>query len=920
VAACRIACGGDDVINDEVDAATIATCEGELLLARWSYTSNSSDDISHSVYSWGQLMLRGDGVLFERKFLGPGEYDPWREGRGGGLFTVDEVERMYGGPDSKTYIVRIVLPPAGPVTDPGNLPAEYHSDIDGDRYIIIDVEEADLSGWSIEVGQDEAWRRQAGFGGWTPARDDSTSRREFDREHAWYRSGKGSPWGYLKLSQDRTEYPWSALVGHGERVIRWIGPDGATREPKALSRKTEPMSPDSSSRIEMSWRPDTYFWPPGLEKQLLAKVKGAARRAALQRLIDEGRLVEIPDYLATAGLSDDERTEIGRIHPHFMGGEYLPDQDEDEIAIARIEINSTTGDVTSVYAHQDGSTIRYRVVDEYGGETLHGTTECTSSRPLTLGEVEEFFLGAWPFFEVLAMNFEDDTEQMLGFFHGASQFYPEFDQLLRERVIAAYPESAQAEEEADSDDERVTLGDKEIPGGGSPDDDVVPAELDQRPMNHRFAIFPAGSVVSIEQANDLIHAMGAQSDGEPSPEIRDLVDEVLESSEWTFALTRPAASQGVIIATHRPEDGLLRFLLNWTMLRGLAVYDIELFRLYDPSGRVDVEVSLSGDLKLPYLTPALLRDLVLRPTWPDPEYPYFIVGGDGEFIQTYRDEDGKYQLEHRASGSDAQFAIRTPDTWLVADVMWAWATHDESWRTAVPWGRLELEDEDAEVDTADEASAEPADDGIYVDNNSDRELTFEDTGGEPFLAYHAGNADNDKDAEGRLIPTGWVLHVDEDESFVTEVLDFDSLDEALVRATEHLGKSLPDSSSRPGVPMNEDEAPKRAHVFLHRGDLPVDSYGHEHDLTVSASYSVADGLTVKRSDSTQWPMDDLEDLWQVAPEHIGDLREALGEVGNEDLLDLLAQRYAEGNMSTHLSGWFDTHGVKYSFVSRSLPN
>jgi hypothetical protein len=208
------------------------------------------------------------------------------------------------------------------------------------------------------------------------------------------------------------------------------------------------VSPDSSSQVDLSWRPETYFWPSGLEKQLLAKVKGAARRAALQRLIDEGRLVEIPDFLATAGLSDDERTAIGQIHPHFMGGEYLPDQDEGEIEIARIEIDSTTGDVTSVYAHQDTSTIRYRVVDEYGGETLRDATECASTRPLTLGELEEFFLGAWPFFEVLEMNFGTDIEGMLGFFHGSSPFYPDFDHLLRERVIENYPESHQEKETA----------------------------------------------------------------------------------------------------------------------------------------------------------------------------------------------------------------------------------------------------------------------------------------------------------------------------------------------------------------------------------------------------------------------------------------------------------------------------------------
>ncbi|QZT60277.1 hypothetical protein [Mycolicibacterium austroafricanum] len=80
--------------------------------------------------------------------------------------------------------------------------------------------------------------------------------------------------------------------------------------------------------IDLAFRPDSYFWPIGAEKQLLVHIKGAARRAAMKGLIDEGRFLEIPDFLAKAALSEDERTAIGRIHPRFMGGEYLPDQAE----------------------------------------------------------------------------------------------------------------------------------------------------------------------------------------------------------------------------------------------------------------------------------------------------------------------------------------------------------------------------------------------------------------------------------------------------------------------------------------------------------------------------------------------------------------------------------------------------------------
>jgi hypothetical protein len=54
----------------------------------------------------------------------------------------------------------------------------------------------------------------------------------------------------------------------------------------------------------------------------------------------------------------------------------------------------TTQDVTSVYARRGKNHIRYRVVDEYDGDTLSGRNTRTSRRPLTQGELEPFFNGA----------------------------------------------------------------------------------------------------------------------------------------------------------------------------------------------------------------------------------------------------------------------------------------------------------------------------------------------------------------------------------------------------------------------------------------------------------------------------------------------------------------------------------------------
>jgi hypothetical protein len=207
------------------------------------------------------------------------------------------------------------------------------------------------------------------------------------------------------------------------------------------------MTTSEAVEINLHYRPSSYFWPHGLEKHLLARVKGAERKAALKALIAAGRIDEVPEFLAKSALSEEERQAIGRIHPAFMGGEYLPDLDATEVEIARISIKSTTGDVTSLYARRGKGCIHYRVVDEYGGDTLTSNTERTSEKPLSLGELYEFFVGAWPFMDVLEMNYEDDVNGMLGFFRGTSEFYGEFDVLLRERVCSQHPLADEEEEE-----------------------------------------------------------------------------------------------------------------------------------------------------------------------------------------------------------------------------------------------------------------------------------------------------------------------------------------------------------------------------------------------------------------------------------------------------------------------------------------
>jgi len=197
------------------------------------------------------------------------------------------------------------------------------------------------------------------------------------------------------------------------------------------------MPHDPSRGVDLLFRPKSYFLPQSLKTRVLSSIKGADRKAIVAKMFEDGRESEIPPELLQSALSDEQRRAVGAIHPRLMGGEYLPDVEQGEVEIARITIESVTQDVACVYASQSGSRFRFRVVDEYDGDTLTGITEMVSNAPLTLGELSRFVLEAWDFFGVLDMNFEHEgypPERVLGFFRASSEFYPTFPQLVRQRV------------------------------------------------------------------------------------------------------------------------------------------------------------------------------------------------------------------------------------------------------------------------------------------------------------------------------------------------------------------------------------------------------------------------------------------------------------------------------------------------------
>jgi hypothetical protein len=189
----------------------------------------------------------------------------------------------------------------------------------------------------------------------------------------------------------------------------------------------------------MAYRPHDYFGRQDQQTALLTQVKGTVRRKALREALEAGDISTVPEAIKSAALSDTTRQLIGSLHPSYMSGEYLPKGSARELEIARIHIKSTTGDVTSVYARLVGRRIVYRVVDEYEGDTLTDRSRRTSTKALTIGQLIDFFLGAWDLYVCLDCNFEDDLEGMLHFFRGESEFYPCFDAALRDLVRQKFP-------------------------------------------------------------------------------------------------------------------------------------------------------------------------------------------------------------------------------------------------------------------------------------------------------------------------------------------------------------------------------------------------------------------------------------------------------------------------------------------------
>jgi len=190
---------------------------------------------------------------------------------------------------------------------------------------------------------------------------------------------------------------------------------------------------------DLEYRPITYWDTP---TALLANIKGARRKAAAREFLEKGDFEGLEDWMIQERLPDPLRDCLGRIHPAFMGGEYLPDFEDQEVEIARVTLRSVMADVISVRARRERRTIFYRIVDEYGTE--FDIDPETSEEPLSMEYLIQLMdladdeanheMGVTERYRDLNCYEPKDAPGVVDFAQVTSDFYPELSAWYEEEA------------------------------------------------------------------------------------------------------------------------------------------------------------------------------------------------------------------------------------------------------------------------------------------------------------------------------------------------------------------------------------------------------------------------------------------------------------------------------------------------------
>jgi hypothetical protein len=206
--------------------------------------------------------------------------------------------------------------------------------------------------------------------------------------------------------------------------------------------------------IDLDFTPRSYFIERDLKLALPSDILGRARRDMARQLVAEGE--DPPAEMLVAALTERDRVAAGRVHPMFMGGEYLPRMKQTEVEIARISLRSVTADQISVRARRRGARIAYSIVDEYESEYVeYDPRPRTSAAPLSMRRLVALLDGACESggavmsHTMLLIEHVDSADELHHFTSVESDFYPELGRYYAARFDAYFSSIVSADEEDD---------------------------------------------------------------------------------------------------------------------------------------------------------------------------------------------------------------------------------------------------------------------------------------------------------------------------------------------------------------------------------------------------------------------------------------------------------------------------------------
>lgn len=144
-------------------------------------------------------------------------------------------------------------------------------------------------------------------------------------------------------------------------------------------------------------RPHSYWEHTDPLAEILANVSGKARREMIRDFWNAGAIDQLEDTLLKDDLNFEARESLGRIHPFFMGGEYLPQRLPGESTIVRVELESTTHDVIELRARPlPNGKIKLRWLDEYESDFSHEPYPDVIDQPFSFMELKDFIEATCP--------------------------------------------------------------------------------------------------------------------------------------------------------------------------------------------------------------------------------------------------------------------------------------------------------------------------------------------------------------------------------------------------------------------------------------------------------------------------------------------------------------------------------------------